>query len=152
MRKVGTAWVRMAALATALTAAGGGTGFAADAAGVINTYADIAHAGYEDSLITARGLDAAVDALIARPGEATLSAARAAWLAARPSYQQTEVYRFGNAIVDDWEGRVNAWPLDEGLIDYVDASYGAESDTNTLYVVNVIANPKLTIGGEAVDA
>ncbi len=71
---------------------------------------------------------------------------------ARPPYQQTEVYRFGNAIVDDWEGRVNSWPLDEGLIDYVDASYGTESDTNTLYVVNVIANPTLTIGGETVDA
>ena len=37
-------------------------------------------------------------------------------------YQQTEAYRFGNPIVDDWEGRVNAWPLDEGLIDYVDAA------------------------------
>ena len=67
---------------------------------------------------------------IARPSEATLTAARAAWLAARAPYQQTEVYRFGNAIVDDWEGRVNAWPLDEGLIDYVDASYGTEFDTN----------------------
>jgi len=131
---------------------GGGSGIAADAPGVIATYADIAHAGYEDSLVTARGLDAAVDALIAKPSEATLTAARAAWLAARAPYQQTEVYRFGNAIVDDWEGRVNAWPLDEGVIDYVDASYGTESDTNTLYVVNVIANPKLTIGGEAVDA
>ena len=41
-------------------------------------------------------------------------------------YQQTEAYRFGNAIVDDWEGRVNAWPLDEGLIDYVDAGYGTQ--------------------------
>ena len=27
---------------------------------------------------------------------------------------QTEAFRFGNAIVDDWEGRVNSWPLDEG--------------------------------------
>ena len=34
---------------------------------------------------------------------------------------QTEVFRFGNPVVDDWEGRVNAWPLDEGLIDYVDS-------------------------------
>lgn len=152
MRDVGMAWVRTATLAMAAMVLGGGTGIAADAAGVIDTYADIAHAGYEDSLITARGLDAAVDALIAAPSEASLAAARAAWLAARAPYQQTEVYRFGNAIVDDWEGRVNAWPLDEGLIDYVDASYGTESDTNTLYVVNVIANPKLTIGGEAVDA
>ena len=62
------------------------------------------------------------------------------------------MYRFGNAIVDDWEGRVNAWPLDEGLIDYVDASYGADSDENDLYAVNVIANPELVVNGRAIDA
>ena len=81
-----------------------------------------------------------------------MRAAREAWKAARIPYQQTEVYRFGNAIVDDWEGRVNAWPLDEGLIDYVDAAYGTESDENTLYTANVIANPSIEINGEKVDA
>ena len=50
---------------------------------------------------------------LADPTEEKLEAARTAWLAARVPYQQSEVYRFGNAIVDDWEGRVNAWPLDE---------------------------------------
>ena len=153
MRDIGIARVRGFALASAaMIALGGGSALAADPAGVVATYADIALAGYEASLITARGLDAAVDALIANPSEGTLAAARAAWVAARAPYQQTEVFRFGNPIVDDWEGRVNAWPLDEGLIDYVDASYGTESDTNDLYVVNVIANPKLTIGGQDVDA
>ena len=119
---------------------------------VLATYADIALAGYEDSLATARALGAAVDSLVSSPSEATLAAARAAWLAARAPYQQTEVYRFGNAIVDDWEGRVNAWPLDEGLIDYVDASYGADSDENALYTVNVIANPNLVVNGQSIDA
>tara|TARA_R110002020_G_scaffold57090_22_gene157432 strand:- start:9076 stop:10341 length:1266 start_codon:yes stop_codon:yes gene_type:complete len=119
---------------------------------VLTTYADIAHAGYEDSLKTASALDAAIDALIASPSDATLLAAKAAWVAARAPYQQTEAYRFGNPIVDDWEGRVNAWPLDEGLIDYVDASYGTDSDSNALYTVNVIANPEITINGETVDA
>ena len=119
---------------------------------VLATYADIALAGYEDSLATARALDAAVDSLVSSPSEATLAAARAAWLAARAPYQQTEVYRFGNPIVDDWEGRVNAWPLDEGLIDYVDASYGADSDENALYTVNVIANPNLVVNGQPIDA
>ncbi|WP_396119976.1 imelysin family protein [Devosia aquimaris] len=121
-------------------------------ADVLSTYADIALAGYEDSLATAKALDAAIDALIAAPSEETLAAARAAWKASRIPYQQTEAYRFGNPIVDDWEGRVNAWPLDEGLIDYVDPSYGSESDSNPLYVANVIANPKLSIGGAEVDA
>jgi putative iron-regulated protein len=119
---------------------------------VLTTYADIALAGYEDSLATAKALDAAIDALIANPSEATLQAAKDAWKAARIPYQQTEAFRFGNPIVDEWEGRVNAWPLDEGLIDYVDASYGSESDSNALYVANVIANPKVTIDGVELDA
>jgi len=123
-----------------------------DPKAVLETYADIAKAKYEDSLDTAKALDAAVEALIADPSEATLAAARDAWKAARIPYQQTEVYRFGNPIVDDWEGRVNAWPLDEGLIDYVDAGYGTESDENTLYTANVIANPSIEINGETVDA
>ena len=121
-------------------------------ADVLATYADIALAGYEDSLNAAKALDAAIDALIASPSEATLNAARDAWKAARIPYQQTEAFRFGNPIVDEWEGRVNAWPLDEGLIDYVDAGYGSESDSNALYVANVIANPKIMIDGVELDA
>ena len=121
-------------------------------ADVLANYADIALAGYEDSLASAKALDAAIDALIANPSEATLQAAKDAWKAGRIPYQQTEAFRFGNPIVDEWEGRVNAWPLDEGLIDYVDASYGSESDSNALYVANVIANPKITIDGVELDA
>lgn len=121
-------------------------------ADVLAHYADLAQAGYEDSLTTAKALDVAIDALIAEPSAATLQAAKDAWKSARAPYQQTEAFRFGSPIVDEWEGRVNAWPLDEGLIDYVDASYGSESDSNALYVANVIANPQLTIDGAAVDA
>jgi len=123
-----------------------------DPKAVIKTYADIALAKYEDSLTTAKSLDAAVDALIAKPSQETLNAAREAWKAARIPYQQTEVYRFGNPIVDDWEGKVNSWPLDEGLIDYVDKSYGTESDENALYTANVIANKEIEIDGKKVDA
>ena len=132
--------------------AAGAPALAADAASVIETYADIAHAKYEDALTTAQALDTAIDALIAKPSDATLKAARDAWLASRPPYQQTEGYRFGNAIVDDWEGRVNAWPLDEGLIDYVADSYGTQSDENPLYAANVIANKSISFGGETIDA
>jgi putative iron-regulated protein len=119
---------------------------------ILEAYADIALAGYEDALITAKALDVAVEALIADPTDETLATARDVWRAARPWYQETEAFRFGNPIVDDWEGRVNAWPLDEGLIDYVDASYGTESDENGLYTANVIASPKITIDGTEVDA
>jgi len=125
---------------------------AADLGAILSNYADIAQAGYEDSLSTAMALDDAVDALIAKPTDENLAAARKAWLAARVPYQQTEAFRFGNPIVDEWEGRVNAWPLDEGLIDYVDSSYGTESDANGFYAVNVIANANISAGGETVDA
>ena len=119
---------------------------------VLDTYADIAEAKYADSLSTARALQAAVDTLIASPSDATLQAAKDAWRASRAPYQQTEVYRFGNAIVDDWEGKVNAWPLDEGLIDYVDETYGGASDENALAALNVIAHPKFTLSGTEIDA
>ena len=120
---------------------------------VTRTYVDIAHAAYEDSLISARVLRETIRAFLDAPSAATLEQARDAWIEARVPYQQTEVYRFGNPIVDEWEGKVNAWPLDEGLIDYVDAdAYGSESEENTFYAANVIANPTLTVAGRTIDA
>ncbi|AUQ53516.1 imelysin family protein [Phaeobacter inhibens] len=137
----------VAALATVAAPA-----FAADKAEVLTTYANIAHAKYQDSLETAKTLQTAVDSLIAEPSAEALEAARKAWLAARVPYQQSEVFRFGNAIVDDWEGKVNAWPLDEGLIDYVDASYGGPTDENTLAALNIVANPSFELSGKSIDA
>nr|WP_236852606.1 imelysin family protein [Celeribacter marinus] len=124
----------------------------AGAAEVVTNYANIAEAAYGDSLITAQALDGAIDALIAAPSAETLAAAKTAWIRARVPYQQTEVYRFGNAVVDEWEGKVNAWPLDEGLIDYVDAAYGGAGDENAFRALNVIANPTFTLSGEEIDA
>ncbi|MET0052616.1 MAG: imelysin family protein [Candidatus Thiodiazotropha sp.] len=106
---------------------------------------------YQDTLLEARDLDRAVKALISHPDEAHLEAARKAWISARHPYQQTEAYRFGNPIVDEWEGKVNAWPLDEGLIDYVADSYSKVSDENPYYTANIIANPTLTQGNHLID-
>jgi putative iron-regulated protein len=137
---------------TAVIAAMAGTATAQTATEVLDTYADIAGANYTDSLTAALALQATVTALIEKPSAATLQGARSAWLAARVPYQQTEVFRFGNAIVDDWEGRVNAWPLDEGLIDYVAGAYGGPTDENQLAALNVIANPVFTLSGQEIDA
>lgn len=142
--------VKSAALALLGGTAMASSALATDRAAVLDTYANIALAGYEDSLTTAKALDAAIEALIATPSEDTLTAARSAWLAARVPYQQTEVFRFGNAIVDDWEGKVNAWPLDEGLIDYVDG--GGATDENPYAALNVVATPKFTLSGAEIDA
>ncbi len=137
-------WAGAAAAALAVPAA------AADKQAVLDTYMDIAAAGYDDSLDNARTLAAAVDRLIAEPSEKTLDEARGAWMAARVPYQQTEVFRFGNAIVDDWEGKVNSWPLDEGLIDYV--AYGGATDENPYGALNIVANPTISLSGREIDA
>jgi putative iron-regulated protein len=65
---------------------------------------------------------------------------------------QSEGFRFGNPVVDAWEGKVNAWPLDEGLIDYVASSYGTSSDENPLYTLNVISKKQIRIGARQLDA
>ena len=125
---------------------------AVEKADVLDNYADMAAAKYADSLASAKVMQTSINALVANPSAENLEAAKEAWLAARVPYQQTEVFRFGNAIVDDWEGKVNAWPLDEGLIDYVDATYGGPTDENAAAALNVIANASFTLGGETIDA
>ena len=118
---------------------------------VLEHYAVLAHAMYEDSLITAKDLQKAVNQLVETPTEANLDAAKSAWLDSRIPYQQSEVYRFGNAVVDDWEGKVNAWPLDEGLIDYVSGEYGTESEENPVYTANIIASQSIRISGDSIN-
>jgi putative iron-regulated protein len=144
------------AAALALTVAAVASTSAADAPApeaVVTHYADVAQAMYEDSLTTARTLQTAIGGLLDAPSAETLAAARSAWVAARVPYQQTEGLRFGNALVDAWEGKVNAWPLDEGLIDYVDGgSYGSTSDENPLYALNIIGSTTLRVGPDEIDA
>lgn len=123
---------------------------------VLDTYAEIGLAGYQDALTAAHQLEVAIDALLAAPGEQTLKNARAAWIHARVPYQQVEVFRFGNRLADTREGRINAWPLDEAMIDYVAEAlpYGAQQSANDNdgYVLNVIADRQLSVGGRIVDA
>lgn len=124
---------------------------APSAKAVAKTYADIALAGYEDAFTTAKTMRETINALVNSPSAETLQSARDAWLSARVPYQQREAYRFGNAIVDEWEGKVNAWPLDEGLIDDADGAYDQEAEENDLYIAHVIARKSLKINGETVD-
>lgn len=119
---------------------------------IIDNYIAIAQATYADALSAGRQLNEAVKALLDNPSAASLNAAREAWRKARIPYVQSEAFRFGNSVVDEWEPRVNSWPLDEGLIDYVADSYGVESDNNFFYTANIIANPLVDIGGISVDA
>ncbi len=123
----------------------------ATARAVVSHYAEMAHAIFSDAASTAKTLQTAIDAFLATPNDATLKAAKDAWLTARVPYMQTEVFRFGNPNVDDWEGQVNAWPLDEGLIDYVVDDY-QHALGNPGATANIIANTQIQVGEEQLDA
>lgn len=136
--------------AASTTAAAPGAVDEAAGKAVVKHYADMVYAVYSDSLSTAKTLQTAIDAFLATPNDDTLKAAKAAWAAARVPYLQSEAFRFGNTIIDDWEGQVNAWPLDEGLIDYVDKSY-EHALGNPAAGANIIANTEIQVGEEKVD-
>lgn len=114
---------------------------------IMVNYANIVYASYEDSYNTAKALQTAVNAFVKAPSSATHKAAKTAWLAAREPYGQTEAYRFASGPIDASdgpEGALNAWPLDEAHIDYVESGTGAD-EGNTLNLVNNTAKfPKLT--------
>ena len=111
---------------------------------VVRTNAEIAFAVYSDAASTARALHDALHEFVEAPSPETHAAAKTAWLAAREPYGQSEVYRFQAGPIDALredgtmgeegegpEGRINAWPLGEALIDYVapaiDGDAGPES-------------------------
>jgi putative iron-regulated protein len=91
---------------------------------VVEQYAAGVHSAYAASLASGTELDAAIDAFAADPTDETMAAAKQAWLAARGDYGLTEAFRFYGGPIDDAatgpEGLINAWPLDEAYIDYVE--------------------------------
>ena len=103
---------------------------------VVETYADLVAATYEDSLATLRALDAAVDAFLAAPSEQTLATARDRWREARVPYSRSEAFRFYAGPIDREggpEGQINGWPLDENHIDAVLIDkYGAAPGLNII--------------------
>ncbi|WP_054899298.1 imelysin family protein [Pseudomonas sp. NBRC 111131] len=136
--------------AASTTAAAPGAVDEAAGKAVVKHYTEMVYTVYSDSLSTAKTLQSAIDAFLAKPNDETLNAAKAAWAAARVPYLQSEAFRFGNTIIDDWEGQVNAWPLDEGLIDYVDKSY-EHALGNPAANANIIANTEIQVGEEKID-
>lgn len=96
-----------------------------DYAAVFENYAEIVYASYEDSYQTAAELKTAIDDFVANPSVEALDNAKSKWLLARIPYGQTEAYRFYGGPIDDEdgpEGLINAWPIDENFIDYVDGN------------------------------
>ena len=98
-------------------------------AAVVENYAAGAHASYFRSLVSAQAMDSAIDNFIAEPSPHRLEAAKRAWLRARDEYGVTEIYRFYDGPIDNEEsgpeGLINAWPMDESYVDYVDGNSAA---------------------------
>ncbi len=95
---------------------------------VIANHANVVHATYVDAVRGAKALKASIDAFVAAPSAVRLDAAKRAWLSAREAYGQSEAYRFADGPIDDAdgpEGQLNAWPMDEAYLDYVDGDADA---------------------------
>lgn len=102
----------------------GDPAFEEEAHEAVEGYVHLVIKSYAATIEAAEAMDVAVDAFLAAPSDATLEAARQAWLTARDIYGQTEVYRFYGGPIDaepdGLEGRINSWPMDEAYVDYVD--------------------------------
>ncbi|MEQ6119683.1 imelysin family protein [Reichenbachiella sp. MALMAid0571] len=109
---------------------------------VMETYANIVYASYVDSYNEAVKLQTAITAFLAEPSSTTkFEAAKQAWLDSREPYLQTEAYRFASGPIDDEdgpEGFLNAWPLDEAYIDYVEgnSTAGIINDPNSFPTIS----------------
>lgn len=121
---------------------------------ILITYANIANANYSDALSDAQALKTSIDAFAKNPSETTMQKAKEAWLSARESYGQTEIFRLANGPIDaedGWvakaygapEGQLNAWPLDENMIDYTIDANGQKTKGNIIDTKGIF-NP----GGE----
>ncbi|MGY0399405.1 MAG: imelysin family protein [Ostreibacterium sp.] len=121
----------------------------------LETYAKIANANYTDALADAKVLQKAIHTLTKNPTKATLAATKKAWLMSRESYGTTEVFRLSQGPIDaesGWvskaygnvEGQVNAWPLDENMIDYTIDADGQRTAGNIIDTVG-----SFTPGGES---
>lgn len=127
-----------------------------DPAAVVAGYADGVLASYTASATSAKAMDATIDAFVAAPTEATLQAAKDAWLAARNDYGVTESFRFSDGPIDNAttgkEGQINAWPMDEGYVDSIegDADAGIINDPQTYPTIDAELLTSLNeAGGEA---
>ncbi|WP_419916066.1 imelysin family protein [Candidatus Poriferisodalis sp.] len=122
----------------------------------VETYARGVHAAYSASLASAQDMDDAIHTFLDNPTSATLEGAKRAWLIARDDYGPTEVFRFYGGPIDDeetgTEGLINAWPLDEGYIDYVEGNptAGIINDPGTYPTIDADLIVSLNeVGGEA---
>jgi putative iron-regulated protein len=119
---------------------------------VVDAYGDLVFKTYEAAYNEAVEMQTAINDFVANPTAVSHQAAKDAWLAAREPYGITEAFRFGNGPIDDEdgpEGLLNAWPLDEGYIDYtdLDANSGIINNTADYPTIDAALLESLNEGG-----
>ena len=137
-----TALTTLSAHAQTATPAAALAASAVDHKAVAQQYAALVHATYADTLTSAKDMQAAIAAFVAAPSAEGLDKARKAWLGAREFYGQTEAFRFYGGPIDDDkgpEGQINAWPLDEAYVDYVQGKPKAGIVNNTKFKITKAA-------------
>ena len=96
---------------------------------VVANYADGVHHLYSQSLASAQAMRDAVYTFADDPTPGHLEAAKRMWLVARDDYGPTEAFRFYDGPIDNPddgpEGLINAWPMDESYVDYVEGNPNA---------------------------
>lgn len=115
---------------------------------VIENYANMVVANYQDALTDAQALKTAIDVFVADPTEIKFNAVKSSWKNSRESYGPSEAFRFAEGPIDDEsnanapEGWLNAWPLEELYIDYVDgnSTSGIINDTSITLSKNNLSN------------
>ncbi|TGK09666.1 imelysin [Leptospira selangorensis] len=120
----------------------------------LTRYADLAYESYNQAATDAASLLTALTTFTTTPNETNLTAARNAWVVARSSYLVTEAFRFSDGPIDgttghcgapggsdysgtdDCEGAINAWPLDEVVIDNYISSLSSTPTFANIYAKN----------------
>ncbi|OCL86101.1 imelysin family protein [Arcobacter porcinus] len=121
---------------------------------IVENYAKIAQENYKDALEDAKKLQIAINKFVENPTQESYDSAKLAWLESRESYGTTEAFRLSNGPIDseeEWieeaygalEGQINAWPLDENMIDYIIDADGKRTSGNIIDTVG-----KFNPGGE----
>lgn len=106
---------------------------------VVKGYGQLVYANYTDTLNAAQTMQTAIDEFLKAPSQAGLFTARKAWLNAREFYGQTEAFRFYGGPIDDEngpEGQINAWPMDESYVDYVEGASNSGFINNPDFEIN----------------
>ncbi len=110
---------------------------------ILGNYTNIVTANYKDAIKDAKNLEIAINSFANNPTKKSLKKSKQAWLNARESYGTTEIFRLANGPIDAQQGwvadaygslepQLNAWPLDENMIDYTTDADGEKTSGNII--------------------